>query len=54
MSDYVLFKNKNNTDDNKISESLGGWGDNAPFKRYETYMTSDSKSKSDINKKLQS
>ena len=34
--------------------SLGGWGDNAPFKRFETYMTSDAKPKSDINKKLQS
>jgi hypothetical protein len=54
MSDYVLFKNKNNTHDNKISESLGGWGDNAPFKRFDTYTTCDTRQKSEITQKLQS
>jgi hypothetical protein len=34
--------------------SLGGWGDNAPFKRFETYMTGDTRQNSEINQKLQS
>jgi hypothetical protein len=34
--------------------SLGGWADNTPFKRFETYMTNDVKNKSDIHQKLQS
>lgn len=34
--------------------SLGGWGDNAPFKRFETYMTGDTRLNSEINQKLQS
>ena len=50
---YMRFNDTSNGDGNG-SGSLGGWGDNASFKRFETYMTGDTIQKSEINQKLQS
>ncbi len=50
---YMRF-NDNSSGDENGSGSLGGWGDNASFKRFETYMTGDTRQKSEINQKLQS
>ena len=55
MSDYVLFKNKDGTDDNKGLGGLGGlggWVDNTAFKRldnYEKHKTHEVQQKREIN-----
>lgn len=47
MSDYVLFKNKDGADTN--FGGLGGWADNTTFKRFDTYITSETQQKREIN-----
>lgn len=53
---YMRFNDRNSGDGigSGSPGSLGGWGDNAPFKRFETYMTGDTRQNSEINQKLQS